>query len=46
MAVKVMHNHLTRDIKPKGECPKCDQYWERVAASAQDRLDNGIPRKN
>lgn len=21
-----MHNHFTRDIKPKGECPSCDIY--------------------
>lgn len=20
------HNHLTRDIKKKGECPKCDRF--------------------
>lgn len=20
------HNHITRDIKPKGECPSCDEY--------------------
>jgi hypothetical protein len=22
------HWHLTRDIKPKGECPACDAYWD------------------
>lgn len=21
------HNHITRDIKPKGGCPGCDEYW-------------------
>lgn len=21
------HNHLTRDIKAPGGCPKCDLYW-------------------
>ena len=21
------HNHVTRDIKPSGECPACDLYW-------------------
>lgn len=21
------HNHVTRDIKPVGECPACDEYW-------------------
>jgi len=20
------HNHLTRDIKPEGQCPACDNY--------------------
>lgn len=23
------HNHITRDIKPRGECPACDLYWEK-----------------
>lgn len=22
------HNHVTRDIKPKGRCPACDAYWD------------------
>jgi hypothetical protein len=22
------HNHVTRDIKPEGECPSCDLYYE------------------
>lgn len=22
-----MHNHITRDIKPKGQCPACNDYW-------------------
>lgn len=26
----VHHNHVTRDIKPKGSCPACDGYWEQV----------------
>lgn len=21
------HNHLTRDIKAPGRCPKCDEWW-------------------
>lgn len=21
------HNHMTRDIKAKGKCPRCDQLW-------------------
>lgn len=24
------HNHVTRDIKPVGKCPACDEYWERT----------------
>ena len=23
------HNHITRDIKPLGECPSCDKYHNR-----------------
>jgi len=23
----VRHNHVTRDIKPRGACPACDRYW-------------------
>lgn len=26
------HNHLTRDIKPVGKCPGCDEFWERTYA--------------
>lgn len=25
-AIAVRHNHITRDIKPPGECPKCDEH--------------------
>lgn len=24
------HNHITRDIKPRGQCPACDSYWAQV----------------
>lgn len=24
------HNHVTRDIKPRGQCPGCDRYWDGV----------------
>jgi uncharacterized protein YihD (DUF1040 family) len=24
------HNHMTRDIKPEGQCPSCDLYWAGV----------------
>lgn len=23
------HNHITRDIKPLGQCPGCDEYHNR-----------------
>jgi predicted amidophosphoribosyltransferase len=23
------HNHVTRDIKPLGKCPACDEYHDR-----------------
>lgn len=26
---KVKHNHITRDIKPLGQCPGCDEYHDR-----------------
>lgn len=26
------HNHMTRDIKPVGECPACDAYHARREA--------------
>jgi hypothetical protein len=26
------HWHITRDIRPKGECPACDIYWAREEA--------------
>ena len=29
------HNHVTRDIKPPGVCPGCDQYHEEYRARAQ-----------
>lgn len=25
----VQHNHITRDIKPLGQCPACDLYHDR-----------------
>lgn len=27
-AGKRRHNHVTRDIKPVGQCPGCDEFWE------------------
>lgn len=29
------HNHITRDIKPEGECPACDRYYAQVRKSTQ-----------
>ena len=28
----IRHNHVTRDIKPLGECPACDAYHTREVA--------------
>ena len=28
--VSLRHNHVTRDIKPYGQCPVCDDYWAGV----------------
>lgn len=30
------HNHLTRDIKPKGICPACDRYYFSQEPEALD----------
>lgn len=27
------HNHMTRDIKPEGQCPMCDRYHQRRRAN-------------
>jgi hypothetical protein len=35
----VRHNHLTRDIKPKGTCPACDRYHAWHEDNGSD--DNG-----
>jgi hypothetical protein len=38
----VSHNHVTRDIKPEGKCPGCDDYHERVRiASDPERRPPG-----
>lgn len=26
----VSHNHVTRDVKPEGECPSCDETRRRM----------------
>jgi len=30
----VKHNHITRDIKPLGQCPACDNYHNRHIPNA------------
>lgn len=30
------HNHMTRDIKPKGKCDGCDDYWRRKQEEETD----------
>lgn len=32
----VKHNHITRNVKPKGECPACDEMYKMRLA--QPRL--------
>lgn len=29
----IRHNHMTRDIKNRGECPACDEYHDRHPAN-------------
>jgi len=33
------HNHITRDIKPRGECPKCDLHHKGADHSRLLELD-------
>lgn len=30
------HNHVTRDIKPRGECPACDAYHDNPDGADAD----------
>ena len=34
----LVHNHLTRDIKPEGECPRCD--FDRKPLLASDEIQS------
>jgi hypothetical protein len=34
------HWHITRDIKPKGECAGCDEYWEAEDEDARKDVLN------
>lgn len=31
------HNHATRDIKPLGSCPACDEYYNRRIPRAENK---------
>jgi hypothetical protein len=33
------HNHITRDIKPEGQCPACDDYHDRRKPQPLTSLD-------
>jgi hypothetical protein len=37
---RVRHNHVTRDIKPLGECPACDRTHTAVGAPATAEGDD------
>lgn len=36
------HNHITRDIKPAGQCYSCDRYHAKVAADTIYSLEEAI----
>jgi hypothetical protein len=36
------HNHITRDIKPAGECYSCDRYHAKCAADTIFKLEDLI----
>ena len=40
MAERIRHTHLTRDVRPEGECPACDRIW----AAQRERLDQSGER--
>jgi hypothetical protein len=35
------HNHFTRDIKPLGQCPGCDEYWQGTRPAASGGATEG-----
>lgn len=46
MTEKVRHNHVTRDIKPYGRCPACDEYHgDEQAWCPECRVAPGQPHK-
>ena len=32
------HNHITRDIKPRGICPGCDEYYAKARERVEEML--------
>jgi len=34
------HNHFTRDIKPEGQCPACDQYHQQERKITPTKKEN------
>lgn len=36
------HWHITRDIKPRGECAACDDYW-RMHDVTDDEIPSSVP---
>lgn len=32
---RARHNHVTRDVKPRGACPGCDRYWQAAVSPDQ-----------
>ena len=35
------HNHITRDIKPKGQCPACDEYHNKRSPKKLTKWESG-----
>lgn len=38
----IKHNHMTRDIKPRGVCPKCDEHHARMAPDLMEALEESL----
>lgn len=46
--INIKHNHITRDIKPLGECPSCDEHHYKniiKTATPQELLQNEAVRE-
>lgn len=39
------HWHITRDIKPRGECAACDEYWAQYDRSDEKVWEEKNPWK-